>query len=769
MIDDEDPGLAATMGSLPSGRNASSLAVEPPSLIADRYEVETLLGAGGMGRVYRARDRALDEVVALKLLRRELLDTPGMVERFRREVKLARRVTSIHVVRTFDLGQHGSDHFLTMEYVPGSSLARRLEIEPPTVEEAVTIARAVCQGMAAAHQAGVLHRDLKPDNVLVSTSGRIAITDFGIARTSHGVETTLDRFVGTPAYMAPEQVDGVSAIGPHTDVYALGAILFEMLTGRRPFVGRDPLQVAVARLRLPPPDPRSLRAIPDRLAELVVRCLAVEPTSRFVDASALGVALGAIHQMPVIAAPFQPIVQAKSSPAVAVLPLRAEPELGDIARGLTEEIVDGLSLTRALRVRPLASSRRADLDAEPRTLGRQLEVDAVVDGSLRRTDHGIRITARVIGVADGFQLWASRFEATTDRLLAAGDEIARSVARALTVELATPMRGPTVARATELFLTGKAKLREAWFRGTLDEARRDLESALELAPDDPHILATMSLALSRAAFYGDAPALPRSRDLADRAIAVAGGLGESWHARGLAALYAGASAVAADALVRAIKLAPGLAAAQATIGAMVLEAGAVDESLAHLEAAFSLDPMLPHGCDLARAYVYADRSDEAEALLERIQTGPYAAGLRARFKMWRGERLDLESPPEVRNDDFAVWSAIATRIHRTGAFTTADRETMSRLVHTSNPRLCFTRAQLMSEFLLFTGDPDAALDMIELAVDNGLEDHLWFERCPMLQPLRDLPRFRDRAAIVARRARSVLESALAAFGSSGHP
>src|SRR5262245_50070832 len=153
-----------------------------------------------MGRVYRAKDRTLDEVVALKILRRELLATEGVVERFRQEVRLARRVTSPHVVRTFDLGEHADDHFLTMELVDGQSLARLLDAGPLAPAEVLRIARATCSGIAAAHAAGVLHRDLKPDNILVAKSGRIAITDFGIAHAHADPGITVEGLVGTPAY-----------------------------------------------------------------------------------------------------------------------------------------------------------------------------------------------------------------------------------------------------------------------------------------------------------------------------------------------------------------------------------------------------------------------------------------------------------------------------------------------------------------------------------------------------------------------------------------
>ncbi|MGE5184486.1 MAG: protein kinase domain-containing protein, partial [Acidobacteriota bacterium] len=653
MATDDDLASAATAISLASATTPPRRdSVPPPQLIADRYEIQGLVGAGGMGRVYRAHDRTLDELVALKLLRAELLDTPGVLERFRQEVKLARRVTSPHVVRTFDLGQHGSDHFLTMEYIDGRSLAQLLDDGPPPIAEAVRIAREVAAGMAAAHAVGVLHRDLKPDNVLIARTGRIAITDFGIAMPSASPIATADRFVGTPAYMAPEQVEHGAPIGSPVDVYAFGAIVYEMLTGQRPFAGGDPIQVAIARLREPPPDPRAVRAVPDALAELVLRCMARDPAARFADGAALAAALARPYDSPVAkpAGLFLQAIPARTSRSVAILPLRAAPELAELADGLGEEIVDALSLTRALRVRPLASVRKGvAADADPLEVGRQLDVEVVVDGSVRLRGEQVRISARALGVADGFLLWASHFDARPDALLAASDEVVRAIARALTVELAMPARGASDPRATELYLAAKARLRASWMSGRLDNIVADLERAHALAPDDPAILATLAIAQARVSFFdgGDAP-LAKARELAARAIAVAPALGDSWFARGMAQFYSGAVPEAAAALVHACLRAPGFAMAQAMLGSLLLEAGHLPAALTHLQAAESLDPLGLAHVDLPRAFIYDGRWDDAFRELDRARSAPgfVARGFdeisRARYRMWRGEHVELD-------------------------------------------------------------------------------------------------------------------------------
>ncbi|HTL37390.1 MAG TPA: protein kinase [Kofleriaceae bacterium] len=777
--DDEDVGSAATVvgaptptgtpsttdatqqtqSSLPGSRDSSP--VIPPSVIADRYEILGLLGVGGMGRVYRAHDRALDEQVALKLLKRELVGVAGMLDRFRQEVKLARRVTSPHVVRTFDLGEHGGEHFLTMELVEGRSLAQLLDDGQLAVDEILRISRAMAAGMSAAHATGVTHRDLKPDNVLVGKDGRVAITDFGIARAAaNAPRETVEGFIGTPAYMSPEQVEGSKEIGPATDVYAFGAILFEMIAGRRPFVGTDVIAVAVARLREAPPDPRLFRRVPDSLAELTLRCLTRDIAGRFADGSELVKALANVKtegpSTLVNVAPQR--VPAKTSRSVAILPLRATGELAEIADGLSEEIVDALSMTRELRVRPLVSLRKsAQADQDSRDIGKSLGVDVIVDGSIRKRGSTIRIAARVIGVEDGFQLWANHFDASPDDLLTASDHVVRAIANVLTVELdgERPKVDPKIA---DIYLESKAKMRTHWLSGGLESLFEPLELAHVTSPDDVGILSTLALTHARSAFYGGQGNLARGRDLAQRATRLAPASGEAWLALGMSALYGGDMATATRALIEACGHSPGLAMAQALLGATALEAGHMEAALVHLEGAHSLDPFGPQIADLPRAYIYAGRVDDAMRLLE-AQSSEYRLVQIARFKMWRGETYDINLTPAQTElpATFSVYTQVAQRIHRTRTITLEDREVLNDTMRTQNPRLSATRAQFASEFFMFCGDPDAALAAIESAVGKGLQDHIWMQKCPLLDPLRHRPRFIELAAIVADRARVVID------------
>jgi eukaryotic-like serine/threonine-protein kinase len=275
------------------------VAITRGTVVASRYEVVRPLGRGGMGTVYEAHDRVLDERVALKVIRGDLAQAPGMAERFRSEIKLARKVSHPNVCRIHEYGEEGGIQFISMELVLGTNLKEVLRQRGPLpAGEAIDVARQAAEGLAAIHEGGVIHRDLKTLNLTVDGAGRVRVMDFGIATRAIDDDTGptgSGYVVGSPEYMSPEQARG-RALDFRSDVYALGVVLFELLTGRVPFRGETPVATLFLHIEAAPPlEGREGAAIPASLVPVLRRALAKEPRDRFASAQEMAEALRAAH------------------------------------------------------------------------------------------------------------------------------------------------------------------------------------------------------------------------------------------------------------------------------------------------------------------------------------------------------------------------------------------------------------------------------------------------------------------------------------------
>ncbi len=276
-------------GSATAARQAFSVGLFPGDVVADRYEILAHIGEGGMGSVYKALDRELERIVALKTIRPDLASNAAILRRFKQEILLARKVTHSNVIRIYDLGVAGALRFLTMEFFEGEDLCAYLERRgnlPP--QEAVAIIRQVCEGLEAAHGEGVIHRDLKPQNILINAAGGVRILDFGLARGFEAPSVTRTGLaVGTPDYMAPEQARGEEA-SVRSDIYAVGLTFYELLTGELPFKGENAMARLAQRTLQPPPPPKSIKdEIPQHLDNIVMRCLELDPERRYEKAEEL--------------------------------------------------------------------------------------------------------------------------------------------------------------------------------------------------------------------------------------------------------------------------------------------------------------------------------------------------------------------------------------------------------------------------------------------------------------------------------------------------
>ena len=780
-----------TLASAPSTEDGS-VRPEGAELVAGRYRIVRWLGGGGMGRVYEAFDTELDERVALKVLSSGLSEEA--VERFRREVKLTRRIVHRNVARMFDIGEHHGDRFLTMELVDGAPLTRLLG-EPLPWPRLQAIATQICDGLSAAHAAGVIHRDLKPDNVLLETAtDRAVITDFGIARGIDDASVTqVGAMIGTPRYMAPEQLAG-QELDARADLFSLGVMLFELATGARPWSGDHAIAIAVAQATQPPRDFASPTA-PSGFGALLGQCLEIDPQRRPATAQVvrdaivagstgnvrsrggLGTRSRAPSKAPPVAAPA-PIPTSFAQPghdtALAVLPFACEPADRYLADGVVEDLIDTLSTTGALRVRP-AGSAAASSELDPRAVGKQLEVDHVIVGSLRRAGERLRISARLISVADGFQIWAQRAEGDEAEVLQLSEQLGRGVAQALSTR-ATVATRPTDPRAVDLYLRARAELRRFW--GAHAQTAADLlEQAADCAPTSAPILGAYAYASVQAWIMRGQPELiPRARKAIERGLAT--GHGEAFLGAAVFELNCGDPEAGARDLAVALARAPMSAPAHEIAGRVLVELDAVTEGRSHLETAAGLDPgraQIISG-DLARLDALAGQWEACDRRIGLLLADPdpavgqLGAVFTARFAGWRRDAHAVAATASTftpRIGDNAP--RIVVFFRDTVARGSMNLDEWSRLrdsflIEDKPRRMQVLGLQLLSELSLVLREPERSLEALANSIDLGLMDITWLDACPVFHELYDDPRWQAMRAEVSARATRVLAAFRAAGG-----
>ncbi len=436
------------------------------------YEILSALGAGGMGEVYRARDTRLGRDVAIKILSERFAADPDRVRRFEHEARAIAALNHPHICQLYDIGSG----YLVLEYIEGRPL-----YGPIPVEQALPLALQVVSALEAAHRHGILHRDLKPMNIMVTREGTAKLLDFGLAKlvsVDADVTRTVDGVVlGTPAYMSPEQAQGQS-LDARSDVFSFGAVLYEMLSGARAFSGSSTADVLSAVLR---DDPPPIQAQP-ALERIVRRCLAKQPGQRFQTMDELRAALEhALTESASKPTDYQP--------SIAILPfanISADKENEFFGDGLTEEIINVLAQVPGMKVAARTSSFFfRGKDVEFGEIGRRLNVEHILEGSVRKAGNRIRVTAQLIKVADGFHLWSERYDRELTDIFVIQDEITHAIAAALRIKLspeaATLRRHPPNLRAYAAYL----EARDHWVRPTpesLARVKECLERAIKLDP-----------------------------------------------------------------------------------------------------------------------------------------------------------------------------------------------------------------------------------------------------------------------------------------------
>ncbi|HEX7018710.1 MAG TPA: tetratricopeptide repeat protein [Gemmatimonadaceae bacterium] len=623
-------------------------------LFAGRYRIEKLLGAGGMGAVYKALDQELGIPIALKVIRSEVLSNPEIgsdfERRFKQELLLARQVTHQNVLRIHDLGESNGVKYITMPFVEGSDLHAILQGGHLPFDRVLTLARQITSGLSAAHDVGIVHRDLKPQNILVDAAGRAYISDFGLAKSFEASAAGLTRpgdFIGTPRYMAPESIEG-QPVDHRSDLYALGLILYEMASGSTPFAGDSALEVLMQRVKIAPRRIEEVAPdLPPYFSRIVMRCLERSPNARYqtareilsdlesatappskrgqasvsitlplpasrrgrmaaIGAAALIVALVAIPPvrhlwLPARAGTSQGLPSPSERKLMAVLPFKmlgATQNLDHVATGVAEALSAKLFGLNQVTVAPTSAIQGLDLSEPLPRIARDLGSNLLVTGSVQGDASRISIIVALEDPITPRTVWTKEFSGSPNDLLTLQDQIFDGLVQALDVTPTTEERARTVARPTEniaaydVYLKGRNAM-----RGQQD--KRNVEKAIDfynqaLALDPRFALAYAGLADASLQMYRET----RETIWADKAV------------------YAAQQGQRIDDSLLEVRVAAGNA---------YLATGKTNAAIAELQRALEISPNSDEAYRrLAAAYETAGRWDEAVKMhLQAIAKNPY--------------------------------------------------------------------------------------------------------------------------------------------------
>lgn len=752
------------------------------------YEILARIGAGGMGEVYRARDARLGREVALKLLPAELAAAPDRLARFEREARAAAGLSHPNIVVLHSIEEAEGLHFLTLELVEGQGLDRLVAPGGLPIPRLLELAIPLADALAAAHAKGVVHRDLKPANVMLTRDGRVKVLDFGLAKLAEASAALAEtrtlamaepisvagQVVGTVPYMAPEQIRG-EATDARTDLFALGVMLYELATGKRPFGGATSADVSSAILRDPPAPLASLRAeLPADLERIVGRCLEKDPERRLQTAKDLRNELEllrrSLESKP--SAPAMPSVPAGAAapapeqPSIAVLPFvnRSRDEEDEyFADGLADELLGTLAKIRGLRVAARSSAFTfKGKEATVAEVGAALKVATVLEGTVRKAGGRVRIAVQLVKVADGFQLWSETYDRTLDDIFAVQDDIAQSVVkelrRALLGELGDSRasgeaRAEVAAAAKGRGESGEAHRLFLQGRFLVDRLHKDdvakgveyLKQALAIDPAHALAWACLARAYWQQAGYAWMPlaeGAAQARAAANRALALEPDLVEAHLALGGLQMSYDWDWSAADASYRrALSLAPGQADVLRAAASMARDLGRLEEGLTLSRRAVEQDPLSAGGYSgLAASYRALGRWVEAEAALRRVlELSPQRVGTHmvlSNVLYYQGRLEEALAEARRESDEWARLTAEAVVLHALGRQAEAEQALASLIAKYAGD----AAYQLACIYALW-GEADAAFHWLERSYDQRDAGLALLQCEPSFQSLHADPRW----------------------------
>ena len=561
------------------------------------YRLSEKLGEGGMGVVYKAEDTRLKRPAALKFLSQVLTHDPEAKERFIREAQSAGALDHPNICTIYEIDEWEGQTFMAMAFIDGRSLKQRVAEGPLAVHEAVDIASQVAAGLRAAHEKNIIHRDIKPGNIMLTQKGQAKILDFGLARLEWGGDLTRTAAVmGTAAYMSPEQARG-DKVDHRTDLWALGCVLYEMLSGRRPFASERDQSVVYSILNEEPQPVSKLRKdIPVGLEQIVQKCLQKGPRERYQDAAALIEALDS----------FEKSSQKASQPSIAVLPfvdMSSQKDQEYFCDGIAEELINDLTHIKDLRVVARTSAFAfKGKDADVREIGRKLNVDSVLEGSIRKAGTRLRITAQLIKVEDGFHLWSEKFDRELDDIFAIQDEISKAIVDNLKITLLAREKAAIEKHPTDdpeaynLYLKGL----HFTYQPSTEALNRALDYYRSAIERDPNFALAYAGMASVYANFGilslasPAEMLPKAKTAFGKALELDSDLAEAhFNTAYINFYYEWDWEIAGRSFERALALNPGNALVHALYAWFCVSGKRFEEAVKEIKLAQNLDPLQP--------------------------------------------------------------------------------------------------------------------------------------------------------------------------------
>jgi len=657
--------------------------------IISHYKILEKLGEGGMGVVYKAEDLKLKRTVTLKFLPPELTRDPEAKERFVHEAQAAsalqhNNICTIHEIDETD----DSQMIICMDYYTGETIKEKIEQGLLNIEEAIDIAVQVAQGLAKAHRRGIIHRDIKPANIMITDDGVVKILDFGLAKLAGQVGITKTGVrMGTVAYMSPEQARG-EAVDHRTDIWSLGVVLYEMLTGQIPFKGEYEQAVVYSILNEESVSPSSIRKDTPKLFEQIVsKCLEKDPAMRYQNMQEVLEEL----KKPVVSAAISRI-QKKSIAVLSFTNMSADPEQEYFCDGMAEEIINALTHIESLKVIARTSAFAFKGKHEDvRKIGKKLNVETLLEGSVRKAGNRLRITAQLVKVCDGSHFWSERYDRDMEDVFAIQDEISLAIVDKLKGRLLGEEKAALVKRYTEnleaynLYLKGNY-FSQMWTVEGFEKAIECLEQALQKDPNYALAYAGIAYVYFFRAFFGNFPpkeAIPKAKTYLKKALDIDENLAEAHALLGkIRTMYDWNWVLAEQELKLALELNPNSSIIHLHYCDFLSVTGQHEEAIIEVKRARELDPLsININANVGERMYFAGQFDRAiEDLQKTIAMdrnwfySHLLLGLSYLGKsMLKESIVELEKASDLSGGAPLVVVMLASTYYRTGKKTEAEK------------------------------------------------------------------------------------------------